>query len=118
MRSAAANMQRFIVCLAFFSVFMGVMVILHTSEPELSNFYLDKIYSREKISTIPTSPLNLNLENIWSMGDYSNGSSFVCDDQSWWDDSSRPRFILYWNEAYGSTKYGFCCGKQPFVENK
>ena len=24
------------------------------------------------------------------------------------------KYILFWNEAYGSTKYGFCCGKEPF----
>ena len=22
--------------------------------------------------------------------------------------------ILYWNEAYGSTQYGFCCGQEPY----
>ena len=22
---------------------------------------------------------------------------------------------MFWNEAYGSTKYGFCCGKKPFL---
>ena len=30
-------------------------------------------------------------------------------------DSRKPKHILYWNEAYGSTKYGFCCGRDPFV---
>ncbi len=24
------------------------------------------------------------------------------------------KYILYFNEAYGSTKYGFCCGQEPF----
>ena len=24
------------------------------------------------------------------------------------------KFILYWNEAYGSTEYGFCCGQEPY----
>ena len=24
--------------------------------------------------------------------------------------------ILYWNEAYGSTEYGFCCGQKPYYE--
>ena len=24
------------------------------------------------------------------------------------------KYILFWNEAYGSTKYGFCCGRKPF----
>ena len=28
----------------------------------------------------------------------------------------RPRYILFWNKAYGGTKYGFCCGKAPFLE--
>ena len=29
---------------------------------------------------------------------------------------SRLKYILFWNEAYGSTKYGFCCGEEPFAE--
>ena len=31
-------------------------------------------------------------------------------------DQSGPntKYILFWNEAYGSTKYGFCCGRNPF----
>lgn len=29
-------------------------------------------------------------------------------------EESKLKYILFWNEAYGSTKYGFCCGKQPF----
>ena len=28
--------------------------------------------------------------------------------------SRKQKYILFWNEAYGSTKYGFCCGSQPF----
>ena len=28
--------------------------------------------------------------------------------------STKQKYILFWNEAYGSTKYGFCCGTQPF----
>lgn len=32
------------------------------------------------------------------------------------DELSKPKYILYWNEAYGSTKYGFCCGQEPFVK--
>ena len=26
--------------------------------------------------------------------------------------------ILYWNEAYGSTEYGFCCGQEPYERFK
>ena len=26
------------------------------------------------------------------------------------------KYILFWNEAYGSTKYGFCCGTTPFLD--
>ena len=25
------------------------------------------------------------------------------------------KYILFWNEAYGSTRYGFCCGEKPFL---
>ena len=25
-----------------------------------------------------------------------------------------PKYILYWNEAYGSRDYGFCCGRDPY----
>ena len=32
------------------------------------------------------------------------------------DDAKNFKTILYWNEAYGSTKYGFCCGQDPFIE--
>ena len=28
--------------------------------------------------------------------------------------SSETKYILYWNEAYGTTTYNFCCGKEPF----
>ena len=31
-------------------------------------------------------------------------------------DRQRLKYLLYWNEAYGSTEYGFCCGQQPFLE--
>ena len=24
------------------------------------------------------------------------------------------KYILFWNAAYGSTRYGFCCGESPF----
>ena len=24
------------------------------------------------------------------------------------------KYILFWNEAYGTKKYGFCCGEKPF----
>ena len=27
---------------------------------------------------------------------------------------TEPKYILYWNEAYGSTDYGFCCGRDPY----
>ena len=26
------------------------------------------------------------------------------------------KYILYWNEAYGSSEYGFCCGQKPYFE--
>ena len=34
------------------------------------------------------------------------------------DSSSSPKYILYWNDAYGSTQYGFCCGQTPFTQQK
>ena len=24
-----------------------------------------------------------------------------------------PQYVLYWNEAYGSREFGFCCGREP-----
>ena len=30
--------------------------------------------------------------------------------------NSDTKYILYWNSAYESTKYGFCCGQKPFLE--
>ena len=30
--------------------------------------------------------------------------------------TEKLKTILYWNEAYGSTQYGFCCGQDPFLE--
>lgn len=29
------------------------------------------------------------------------------------NDQGPLKYILYWNEAYGSTEYGFCCGQEP-----
>jgi hypothetical protein len=29
-------------------------------------------------------------------------------------EKNQPKNILYWNEAYGSTEYGFCCGQKPY----
>jgi hypothetical protein len=26
------------------------------------------------------------------------------------------KYILYWNEAYGTSDYGFCCGQDPFIK--
>ncbi len=26
------------------------------------------------------------------------------------------KYILYWNEAYGSKEYGFCCGAKPYQD--
>uniref|UniRef100_A0A0K2TTZ5 Fucosyltransferase n=1 Tax=Lepeophtheirus salmonis TaxID=72036 RepID=A0A0K2TTZ5_LEPSM len=26
------------------------------------------------------------------------------------------KYILYWNSAYGSLDYGFCCGKEPYIK--
>ena len=34
------------------------------------------------------------------------------------DDTSKLKHILYWNEAYGSTEYGFCCGQEPYLRFK
>ena len=30
--------------------------------------------------------------------------------------TEKLKTILYWNEAYGSTEYGFCCGQNPYFE--
>ena len=30
--------------------------------------------------------------------------------------SEKLKHILYWNEAYGSTEYGFCCGQEPYFK--
>lgn len=37
------------------------------------------------------------------------GQSIIKSDQT-------LKTILYWNEAYGSTQYGFCCGQDPYRE--
>ena len=31
---------------------------------------------------------------------------------------TKTKSILYWNEAYGSTEYGFCCGQEPYERFK
>ena len=31
-------------------------------------------------------------------------------------ETEKLKTILYWNEAYGSTEYGFCCGQNPYFE--
>ena len=30
--------------------------------------------------------------------------------------TEKLKTILYWNEAYGSTEYGFCCGQNPYFD--
>lgn len=33
------------------------------------------------------------------------------------DSRAKTKYILYWNSAYGSRQYGFCCGRDPFEES-
>ena len=30
------------------------------------------------------------------------------------NNETKMKYILYWNEAYGSKEYGFCCGQGMF----
>ena len=34
------------------------------------------------------------------------------------NEKRETKSILYWNEAYGSTEYGFCCGQEPYERFK
>jgi len=74
------------------------------------------------IMTNKKPPLEATTTNDFSLetmilNDSSLMTREVCKNEKWWSDKRRPRFILYWNEAYGSTKYGFCCNRQPFIEH-
>ena len=32
-------------------------------------------------------------------------------------EAAKTKHILYWNSAYGSRQYGFCCGRDPFLSH-
>ena len=59
---------------------------------------------------------------FWSWTDNKLNQSFnvdeIIEDRTEEVDGPNTKYILFWNEAYGSTKYGVCCGRKPFAKCK